>query len=99
MTTPLVRPVAHRITHVAIRFRGVIHSLPAPNRHHDIIRKIVTDDPTVDCVDGEEDDQGFLDETGAYLTRWQALRVARHTGQLRTDRQVYANRLFSENLW
>ncbi len=25
------------ITHVAIRFQGKVYSLPAPNRHHDVI--------------------------------------------------------------
>lgn len=26
------------ITHVAIKVNGTVYSLPAPNRHHDVIR-------------------------------------------------------------
>jgi hypothetical protein len=86
------------ITHVAIRFNGVIYSLPKPNRHHDVIRLIV-DTTDAATVDSHGDDQGFLDHTGKYLTRKQALHIAYISGQLREDRPVLHNQLFSENLW
>lgn len=88
-----------QITHVAIRFQGVVYSLPAPNRHHDVIRLIIERNPDVTHVDSRGQDQGFLDENGLYLTRKCALGIARANGQLRTDREVHANQLFSENLW
>lgn len=60
------------ITHVALRFRDRVWSLPRPYRHHNIIRMIVWLDPDVDHVDAYGDDQGFLDASGRYLTRAQA---------------------------
>lgn len=95
------------ITHVAIRFDGRIWSLPRPYRHHHIIWTIVrlsdefkeyTKDD-FDSVDTHGKDQGFLDETGKYLTREEAYIVARDAGQLRPDREVYNERLYSENVW
>lgn len=66
-----------KITHVAIRFRGQVYALPAPNRHHHVIRHIV-ETTGVDSVDTHGDDQGFLDESGRYLNRKQALVSAIH---------------------
>lgn len=86
------------IAHVAIRFRGVTFSLPAPARHHDVIRKIVEETGAA-TVDSPGEDQGFLDADGQYLTRYRALRVARRTGQLREGIPVYYGELCSENLW
>ncbi len=86
------------ITHVAIRFRGVVYSLPAPNRHHHVIAKIVQE-TGVDCVDGHGDDQGFLDANGRYLTRKQALVCAEVYGQIKPGTVIRANRLFSEDVW
>ena len=91
------------ITHVAIRFNGQIYSLPAPNRHHDVIRHIVTSTASTDNpithVDARDDDQGFLDSAGRYLNRRQALRIAQKSGQLRPDRPIYYGKLYSENVW
>jgi len=87
-----------KITHVAIRFKDIVFALLCPNRHHDVIRKIV-EETGVSHVDSYDEDQGFLDETGKYLTRKQALRVATINNQLLSDRNVYHNELCSENLW
>ena len=84
------------ITHVAIQFQGKVYSLPKPNRHHDVIRYIV-EQTGVDTVDHTV--QGFLDASGKFLTRKQALIHAEVNGQLREDRPIWANQLFSENLW
>ena len=85
------------ITHVAIRFNGIIYSLPAPNRHHNVILKIVQE-TGAQTVNAQGDDQGFLDDTGKFLTRKEALDIALNNGQLRLDRPIY-DKLFSENLW
>ncbi len=87
-----------RITHVAIRFNGVIHSLPAPNRHHDVIRKIVDEDPSVTDVGSRGDDQGFLNEDGLYLTRKCALSFAVANGQVKNGKLI-GSVLTSEDLW
>lgn len=86
------------ITHVAIRFKGIIYSLQKPNRHHNVIQKIV-ELTHVDTVDAHGNDQGFLDDTGKYLNRKEALEVAKASDQLRSDRPIWNNELFSENLW
>jgi hypothetical protein len=88
------------ITHVAIRFNGQIYSLPAPNRHHHVIRHICeTTGATHVAAYGE--DQGFLDSNGHYYTRRFALNVAREAGQLDKVRSKTSpeHLLFSEDLW
>lgn len=87
------------ITHVAIRFQDKIYSLPKPNRHHDVIRHIIETNPGLSYVDAMGDDQGFLDESGRYLNRKQALLTAKVNDQLLEGRPIIHNQLFSENLW
>jgi hypothetical protein len=87
----------HPITHVAIRFGGKIWSLPAPNRHHDVIRLIVQE-TGVDHVDANGDDQGFLDASGRYLRRKAALASARINGQIKRE-TAPGHGLFSEDIW
>lgn len=87
------------ITHVAIRFNGKVYSLPKPNRHHDVIRHIVEVNPGLTHVDAYDEDQGFLDESGRYLNRRQALMSAQLNNQLLEGRPILHNELFSENLW
>jgi hypothetical protein len=87
------------ITHVAIRFCGQIYSLPAPNRHHDVIRMIVAQ-TGVGSVDAREDDQGFLLDGERYCRRKPALRIALANGQcLPSALGVRLGKLFSEDLW
>lgn len=87
-----------RITHVAVRFNGQIYSLPPPNRHHDVIWEIarVTNASTVRAGG---DNQGFLDESGRYLTRKEALLVALENNQVKDASQIRGRSLFSEDLW
>lgn len=88
-----------KITHVAIRFQGTTYSLPAPNRHHDLIRKI-SEETGQETVTSMGDDQGFIDEEGTYLTRRQALTVAEREGQLKEGALgTRLGRLFSEDVW
>ena len=104
MSEPPERPP---ITHVAIRFQGRTWSLPRPYRHHHVLRTIMwlskefgeyTKD-VFDSVDARRKDQGFLDESGQYLDRKQALMVAQSNGQMREDRPVWGDELYSENVW
>jgi hypothetical protein len=83
-----------RLTHVAIIHDGKVVSLPAPKRHHDVIRHIV-ESTGASKVDGE---QGFLDETGAFLRRKPARIRAEATGQLKPYALSYCT-LFSEDVW
>lgn len=91
------------ITHVAIRFQDKIWSLPRPYRHHHIIRMIMYLDKEygkgeLDAVDAYRDDQGFLDESGKYLTRNQAQVNAELNGQIRNGKLI-GSVLTSEDLW
>lgn len=82
------------ITHVAIIWKGVTYSLPKPNRHHHIIHEI-------HLATGDTDifgDQGFLDDTGKFLSRADALVHAKACNQL-NDRPLWDDWLYSENVW
>jgi hypothetical protein len=81
---------------VAIRFQEVVYSLPPPNRHHDVIREIVAQ-TGVDTVD--HDEQGFLDESGRFLNRRQALASASLNNQIKDPANIRMGLLFSEDLW
>lgn len=87
-----------KITHVAIKFKDVIYSLPSPNRHNDVIRLIV-EKTGASYVDVKEDCQGFLDENGTYLNRKQALVNASLHNQIKDRNNIRCNMLFSEDLW
>lgn len=86
------------ITHVAIRFMDRIFSLPKPNRHHDVIR-MIAEQTGVKTVDAGEEDQGFLDSSGRYLNRKQALLNALIHKQVLDENNVRCKMLFSEDLW
>lgn len=89
-----------RITHVAIRFRDKVHSLPEPNRHADIVYVIIREDVNVDYVDIDRDGEfGFLDETGRFLNRKQALVSADINDQIKDRSKVLIGQLYSEALW
>lgn len=87
------------ITHVAIRFEGTTYSLLAPNRHHDVIMKIVKDLGISYYIETRGEDQGFLDATGRYLTRKQALLSALCNNQVKDESKIRLDMLFSEDLW
>ncbi len=83
-----------KITHVAIKHAGKVHSLPAPNRHHHVIR-------AMGGIPGP-DIQGFLDDTGRFLDRREAYELASKNGQMiRPDdpTKYQGDQLFSEDLW
>ena len=84
------------ITHVAIRFRDQIWSLPRPNRHHHVIRMIVE---KTNCETVCDDEQGFLDDTGQFLTREEALKVALQHNQVKDVNDIRCGMLFSEDVW
>ena len=86
-----------QITHVAIQYAGKVWSLPAPNRHHNVIRMIAEE--TGDGIRGP-DVQGFLDENGRFLRRAQAHALAVRSGQINRRPGGYqGSDLYSEDLW
>lgn len=85
-----------RIDCVAIKYEGKVHSLPRPNRHHNVIRAIAQENG-VGIKGG--DIQGFLTDTGRFVGRVEALRIALRAGQVLDPSNIRAGRLFSEDLW
>ena len=74
----------------AVEIDGVIRTLPAPARHHDVMKQY----PLPDHRHGE---QGFIDHEIGFVDRRQAGRIALEEGQI--DKMQWPPRLFSEDLW
>lgn len=72
---------------------GKVWMLPAPARHHDIIRHMVENgEPTP--ITGE---QGFVLNDGRFVMRQAAARVAINAGQ--TESLKWPPNLYSEDIW
>ena len=90
----MTAPILPTITGVAIRYKERTHSLPAPNRHHHVIRMI-------GGISGPHE-EGFLLDDGSFLGRIGAMQLAKDNGQLkrRMGKSSYqGNELYSEDLW
>jgi hypothetical protein len=87
------------ITHVAIKYKGFVYSLPRPNRHHHVIRMIAE----INGVGIKGPDvQGFLDDKGNFLNRQEAYIHAKECVQVIrkvTPGNYDGDSLFSEDLW
>lgn len=83
-----------KVVAAAIKYRGVICSLPRPARHNDIIYALARAGQETPIV-GE---QGFLDDSGEFLTRKQAMMIAVVAGQVKSG-QEQKRELFSEDVW
>jgi hypothetical protein len=86
-----------KIVAAAIKLGNLTVSLPAPARHHHILHDYYSKTGT--WFPQEPDDQGFLTDEGMFVSREAALRIARQAGQLRPDRDIIGEKLYSENLW
>lgn len=75
---------------------GKVYALPAPARHHDIIRHIV-ENSVVDRVPAKWD-QGFIDSDLGFVGRVQARDIAVHVDK-QIDYASHPSQLFSEDLW
>lgn len=86
------------ITHVAIRYKGKVWSLPPPNRHHNVIR-LIADETGDTHIDAHGENQGFVDADGRYLTRARALVSALCNKQVLDENDIRGGQLYSEDLW
>lgn len=82
-----------KIAAAAIKFRGKVYHLPAPNRHHHIIAYIRNLHETAVT----QEVQGFLTNSGKFLDRKEAARIAIAAGQIKALR--WPPNLYSEDLW
>ncbi len=84
------------IVAAAIKENGLIHFLPMPARHHDVIRAMVKNGYPKP-IKGE---QGFVTIAGRFVNRNLALKIAILAGQLTMEnKKGNQNDLFSEDLW
>jgi hypothetical protein len=97
------------ITHVAIKdVNSRVWSLPSPNRHGDVFRLIQAEgDPSLLL----EQVQGFLNDSGEFLTRLEAWHEAYRCGQVlgaynpvnpsqrSGEPRTEVGPLFSEDIW
>lgn len=79
----------------AIWWRGVCYTLPRPARHHDITRMMVEKHALP--IEAQRH-QGFVTNTGRYVGREQACRIATNAGQIKQKTNP-KNKLFSEDVW
>lgn len=82
------------ITGVAIKQGDMIHSLPKPKRHSDVIIKMI--------MSGNyrmvEEQQGFVCNDGSFLNRTDARTLAVENGQIRKS-DASKTSLQSNDLW
>lgn len=84
----------NQIVGVAIIYNNVLYTLPAPNRHHNVIRLI-------GGIYGPSK-EGFIDNEGNFLNRTEAMLLAEKNMQLnrRVGSEYYQGpELYSEDLW
>ena len=90
----MTSPILPTIIGVAVQYDGTTYSLPAPNRHHHVIRMI-------GGINGPHV-EGFLLDTGEFIGRIGARQLAKDNGQLkrRPGKDNYQGpELYSEDLW
>lgn len=83
-----------KIVGVAIVWKGVLHTMPAPMRHGHIIQAMARLYPGAGPFTGE---QGFVFGDGTFARRRAAERIARYQKQL--TKPLIGSVLTSEDLW
>lgn len=92
---PHIEPKLERgIVAAACQVDGLTLSLPAPARHHDILRAMHFIGIPAGC-----EHQGFLDHRGVFLSRKTAMITAHQFGQMKEGEFVDNGDLYSEHLW
>lgn len=89
---PQPRSVDETIIAAAVMLDDEVWQLPSPARHHHILWAI---DQVLPGRAIEAHEQGFITNTGRYVGRTDARRIAIMAGQTDTDKPE----LFSEDLW
>lgn len=88
-----------RIVAAALKLANLIISAPPPARHHTLINGLgeATGVPRLTRMD----DQGFLTNTGRFVDRVEAKKIALAAGQCTEDKCLLkdAEDLYSEDLW
>lgn len=88
--------MSERIAAAAIRVGGQVRHMLPPARHHNVMHRFYR---KTGVVVGP-DEQGFITDTGRYVDREEALKIAVFAGQIiRRSGGDHATELFSEDMW
>lgn len=89
-----------RIAAAAIMHKGQVVHLPPPARHGTIVRHIVDVlDLTTELPIAQPEEQGFVTNTGRFVSREDAYRIAGRADQLPVEGGSSPGYLFSEDVW
>jgi hypothetical protein len=89
--------MTERIVAAALQVDGMAISLPAPNRHHNVIHAMHKRGWMDESR--EEIAQGFVTSTGRFVEREEAFVIAKAAGQLLDRSNRTFGYLFSEDVW
>lgn len=87
------------IVSAAVRNNGIIHSMPAPARHHQIVHAMNGEREAQGLLLLAHGEQGFLDSNGNFLDRVTAAKVAKFWEQIKGRSLIAPPNLYSEDLW
>ena len=86
-----------RIVAAAHLINGITYSMPKPARHHTILHALDRHQQDL-AIEAGPDSQGFLTNTGRFVSREEGAQIAVAAGQI--DKPKYgATTLYSEDLW
>ena len=86
--------MSERIDRAAIKWKGVVHTVPRPGRHHTVIHEMAERGFGPECMGN----QGFVTDKGEFVDRFVACRIAYRAGQI-IQKTGPINILFSEDMW
>ena len=82
---------------VAIKRDGKLYIMPRPNRHADIVFKVVSEGTLTYPIGDNE--QGFYISGNVFVNRQDAYVHALLCGQIEQGHTLYQDRLSSEDVW
>lgn len=90
---------AERIERAAIRHAdGTVFDVPRPGRHSHVIALMSAMDKPFACPEEECHEQGFITNTGRFVDRYEARKIAEAAAQL-IERAMNLPQLYSEDVW
>jgi hypothetical protein len=91
--------MTEKIDCAAIRHAdGTVFTVPRPGRHHDVIAAMTQARKPYNGPGIGQHVQGFVTDTGRFVDRYEARRIAEEASQL-LDRESGLPQLYSEDVW
>ena len=85
------------IVAVAFNWNELIISMPSPARHHNVIANMFKARMPKEAAFMQN--QGFITNTGRFVNRNEAFKIAKEANQLKNNNLGSAECLISEDLW